>query len=442
MREGPGYKLAKHIVRTLRAAGHDAWLVGGCVRDLLLGAPAQDFDVATSATPPELLRQFPRALQVGAHFGVILIKDGDASVEVATFRSDHAYLDGRHPGRVEFERDPRQDALRRDFSINAMMMDQETGQILDFTGGREDLKAKLVRAVGEPAARFEEDHLRMLRAVRFAARLGFAIEPETLRAIRRRRALVAKVASERIQDELARILTEGGARRGFELLDESGLLEQVLPEVAAMKGVPQPPEYHPEGDVWTHVLLMLEQLERPSLTLALAVLLHDVGKPPTFQIKDRIRFHGHAETGARMAGEILAHLRFPVQATETVRLLVANHSRFQDVRNMRESTLKRFLRLDHFDELLELHRIDCVASHRRMENYEFVRRKLAEFTAEKLRPPRLITGWDLLELGYEPGPRFRSMLDAVEDAQLEGQIHTRDEAIAFVRERFPTRDGT
>ncbi len=294
-------ELARGIAQELRARGFQAYFVGGCVRDPLLGIEPQDYDIATDARPPQVLDAFPRAEQVGAHFGVVLVREGGAEVEVATFRSDHSYLDGRHPERVEFETDPRQDVLRRDFTINALLQDPATGEVLDFVGGREDLGRRTIRAIGEPEQRFREDHLRMLRAVRFAARLGFTIEPATMEAIRRLRPLIRSVAAERIRDELARILTEGGARRGFEMLDESGLLLEILPEVAAMKGVEQPPEFHPEGDVWIHTLLMLEQMRAPSLTLALGVLLHDVGKPPTFRVADRIRFDGHVEAGTAMA---------------------------------------------------------------------------------------------------------------------------------------------
>src|SRR6516225_7339591 len=293
--------LARQVIAKLRAAGHQAYLVGGCVRDLLLGVKPKDYDVATDARPDRIMDLFPRSGRVGAHFGVVLVRDVFDQVEVATFRSDHDYLDGRHPEQVRFESDPREDVLRRDFTINGLMMDPADGSVLDFVDGIADLRRGVIRAIGDPYARFREDHLRLLRAVRFAARFGFAIEPSTMDAIRRGHALILKVSGERVRDELTRILTEGGARRGFELLDESGLLADILPEVAAMKGVEQPPEYHPEGDVWTHTLILLEQLRNPSVTLALGALLHDVGKPPTFRIAERIRFDGHVEEGVRMA---------------------------------------------------------------------------------------------------------------------------------------------
>ncbi|MGA2327032.1 MAG: CCA tRNA nucleotidyltransferase [Bryobacteraceae bacterium] len=433
--------LAAEIVDRLKARGYPAYLVGGCVRDLLLGREPQDYDVATGARPEEVVCLFPNAQLVGAHFGVVIVSSGGDSVEVATFRSDHAYRDGRRPSGVEFETDPRQDVVRRDFTINGLLMDPRSGEVLDFVGGRRDIEARLIRAIGDPGARFGEDHLRMLRAIRFAARLGFEIEPGTFDAIRRLRERMRLISAERIRDEIARILTQGGARRGFELLDASGLLAQILPEVAAMKGVEQPPEFHPEGDVWTHTLMMLEGLRSPSLTLALGVLLHDVGKPSTFRAADRIRFDQHAETGAGMAVRILGRLRFSSQEIRQVEALVANHLRFKDVRKMRESTLKRFLRKERFQEHLELHRLDCVMSHGLLGNYEFVKRKTEELPREELKPRPLITGHELIAAGYQPGPAFARMLAAIEDAQLEGQIRTPDEAMSLLRARFQLPDG-
>jgi poly(A) polymerase len=429
-------ELASTIVRTLRAGGHQAWLVGGSVRDLLLGVEPKDYDVATDALPGRIAQLFPGAGQVGAHFGVMLVRAEGCEVEVATFRSDRAYSDGRRPDSVSFESNPREDALRRDFTVNGLFLDPASGVVLDFVGGREDLRCGTIRAIGDPETRFREDHLRLLRAVRFAARLGFAIEPATLEAIARLHGLIRTVSAERVRDELVRVLTEGGARRGFELLDETGLLRDILPEVAAMRGVAQPPEFHPEGDVWVHTLLLLEKLDRPSLTLALGALLHDVGKPPTFRVAERIRFDGHVEAGEKLAGRILARLRFSTGEGEQVVSLVANHMRFKDAGNMRESTLKRFLRLPRFDEHLELHRLDCLASHGRLDTWRFIRDKLAEMPGEELKPPPLVTGRDLIAEGYRPGPLFGRILAAVEDAQLECRIRSREEALALVRAQF------
>ena len=424
------------IVERLRASGHTAWLVGGCVRDLLLGRTPKDFDVATSAPPAELLKVFPGAGQVGAHFGVVLVREDGAQVEVATFRSDLAYVDGRRPEGVHFETDPRQDALRRDFTINALFLDPATGEVYDFSGGRDDLNAKLIRAIGDPERRFGEDHLRLLRAVRFAARLNFEIEPVTLRAMQRLAPLIHSVSAERVRDEIGRILTEGGARRGFELLDASGLLQEILPEIAAMKGVEQPPEFHPEGDVWIHTLMMLEQLREPSLTLALGVLLHDVGKPPTFRVAERIRFDGHVEKGVEMAHSILTRLRFPNDVIEQTEALIANHMKFKDVPRMRESTLKRFLRLPAFEEHMALHRVDCLSSHGDLGNYEFVRNKQRELPPEQLKPAPFLTGKELIAAGYRPGPMFGAVLSEIEDAQLEGRISTPEEALRMARQKL------
>jgi len=428
--------LARTIVTRLRAAGAQAYYAGGCVRDCILGRAPNDYDVATEAPPDQILRLFPDARQVGAHFGVMLISRDGAEVEVATFRSEHSYDDGRHPSQVKFETDPRLDVQRRDFTLNALLQDPLTGEVLDFVGGRADLDAKLIRAIGDPEVRFAEDHLRLLRAVRFAAVLGFEIEAGTMAAICRMAKLILDISAERVRDELARILTEGDAQRGFELLHASGLLVQVLPEIAALQGVAQPPQFHPEGDVWTHTLMMLGHLRAPSVTLALGVLLHDVGKPPTFRIAERIRFDGHMEVGARMAVDILTRLRFSSDQIRCVERLVADHLRFKDVKQMRESTLKRFLRQPHFDELLELHRLDCLASHGWLDNYDFVQSKLSELPPERLRPARLISGDDLIEAGYAPGPAFQQMLREVEDAQLEGRLHTAAEALAMVQARF------
>jgi putative nucleotidyltransferase with HDIG domain len=427
---------ARAIVERLRAAGHAAYLVGGCVRDLLMGRAPKDFDVATSATPEELLGLFPRADRVGAHFGVVLVHGEDGSIEVATFRSDLEYLDGRHPDGVRFESSPEQDALRRDFTINALLLDPTTGEILDFVGGREDLDAGLIRAIGQPERRFREDHLRLLRAVRFAARFGFEIESRTFAAIRADASLIHSVSAERVRDEISRILTEGGARRGFELLDRTGLLIEVLPEIAALKGVEQPPEYHPEGDVWTHTMLMLDGLREPPLSLALGVLLHDVGKPRTFRVAERIRFDGHVETGMEIARSLLERLRFPRQTIEQVEALIANHMKFMDVPRMRESTLKRFMRMPHFDEHMELHRLDCLSSHGGLESYEFIREKQQEALPEQLRPAPLITGRDLIAQGFHPGPLFGIVLSEIEDAQLEGVITTREDALKAAREKL------
>jgi putative nucleotidyltransferase with HDIG domain len=427
--------LAVDIIKTLRAHNHQAFLVGGCVRDRLWGIVPKDFDISTDARPDQIIPLFPRAQLVGAKFGVVLIKQtNDICVEVATFRSEGNYADGRHPEDVRFETDPARDAQRRDFTINGLFEDPLAGRIYDFVHGKQDLEARVLRTIGHPDRRFEEDHLRLLRAVRFAARFQLSVHEETLRGMQRFAPQIFQISAERIREELVRILTEGGARYGFELLDRAGLLDYVLPEVKACQGVEQPPEFHPEGDVWKHILLMLESMRNPSRTLAWGVLLHDIGKPPTFRIAERIRFDGHAEVGTEMARRRLEQLKASSEDVERVSSLVANHMRFKDVPHMRLSTLKRFLRTPHFEEHLELHRLDCLASNRRTDVYDFVRSKLTEFNTEQLRPPRLLTGDDLIQAGYLPGPAFKKVIESAETAQLEGEIDTREQALALARQ--------
>jgi len=430
--------LAERICATLRQYGHLAYFVGGCVRDLELGREPDDYDVCADARPERVQELFPRSLAVGAKFGVILVVEEGAQVEVATFRSDIGYSDGRHPDHVVYSDSPQEDVRRRDFTINGLLMDPATGEVLDYVGGRADLRAGIVRAIGDPRLRFAEDKLRMLRAVRFAARFGFRIEPKTMAAAQSLAAQITQVSPERIRDELTKLLTEGAARRGFELLEETGLLAVVLPDIARMKGVEQPPQFHPEGDVWIHTRMLLEKLPpNCSPTLAWGVLLHDVGKPPTFTPATgpgtRIRFNGHEEVGARMAEHICRELRFSNDDTEQIEALVANHMRFKDVPQMRAATLKRFVRLPRFEEHLELHRLDCLASHGSLDTYTFVQRFLVETPPEKVYPPKLVTGDDLKGMGLVPGPRFREILLAVEEAQLEGRLLDRESALQFAR---------
>ncbi len=526
------FEAALKIIETLRARGYEAYLAGGCVRDLLLGREPADYDVATSATPDVVLEMFPRTFAVGAHFGVVLVcamkpmRTARFVTEVATFRSDLSYSDGRHPDAVRYTKTAEEDVQRRDFTINGLLLDpmkvfpqglkpgafsaasdvraeartlqaetptlraeartlQEKatagprstpiasaisaqgglstsplaknasgsaqddklsreradlrGAVLDYVGGLADLDAGVVRAIGRAEKRFEEDHLRMLRGVRFAARFGFELEAETKRAIRLLPSKIHAVSRERVRDELTKMLTEGHARRAFELLDETGLLNEVLPEVARMKGVEQPAQFHPEGDVWVHTLMLLEQLEPGcSETLAWGALLHDVGKPPTFRrAPDRIRFDGHVEIGVAMGAEICRRFRFSNEETKQVLELIENHMRFMDAHRMKESTLKRFFRLPRFEEHLALNRMDCMAASGNLENWEFVRERFLSMPEEAVRPEPLITGRELIAAGYAPGARFKEMLRAAEDAQLEGTISTVEEALKLVREKFP-----
>jgi len=448
-------EFAISIVRTLRERGFQAYLVGGCVRDLLLGREPADYDVTTDATPQDVMGIFPETYAVGAQFGVVLVPVPEASadtasrvstdhpkansVEVATFRSDVGYSDGRHPDQVRFSKDPREDVERRDFTINGLLLDPMTGDVLDYVGGRQDLEAGIIRTIGNPVARFSEDKLRMLRAVRFAARFEYEIDPATFAAMQELAPQIHQVSRERVRDELTKMLTEGHARRAFLLLDESGLLKQVLPEISAMKGVEQPPQFHPEGDVFVHTLLLLDKLPQPCpSTLAWGALLHDVGKPPTFRVApDRIRFDGHVDVGVKMAQEICRRLRFSNDDTEQILALVANHMRFGDAQRMKESTLKKFIRLPRFEEHLALHRLDCQSSHGDLTSYNFTQQKMSTLAPGEVRPAPLITGRDLIAAGYQPGPRFKQILTAVEDAQLEGTLRSHEEALDFVRQQYP-----
>jgi poly(A) polymerase len=445
---------ATEIIETLRQRGFQAYLVGGCVRDLLLQREPADYDIATSATPAQVMEIFPDTYAVGAQFGVVLVPlypvpsvvepsavdlQKGSPIEVATFRSDHGYSDGRRPDEVRFSQHPQEDVARRDFTINGMMLDPMSGEVLDFVGGREELASGILRAIGDPAQRFAEDKLRMLRAVRFAARFEFEIEANIFAAIERAAHEINIVSRERVRDELTKMLTEGHGRRAFLLLDESGLLKEILPEISAMKGVQQPPEFHPEGDVFAHTLLLLENLPNPCPpTLAWGALLHDVGKPATFRVApDRIRFDNHVDVGVKIAEEICERLRFSNHDTAQILALVDNHMRFSHATRMNQSTLKKFLRMPAFDEHLALHRADSLASHRNLSTYEFVQQKLAEIPPEKIRPKPLVTGDDLIAAGYAPGPKFREILDAVEDAQLEGRLSSHEAAIKFVQAKFP-----
>jgi poly(A) polymerase len=444
---------ASAIIYTLRDRGHQAYLCGGCVRDLLLGREPADYDVTTDATPEQVMCIFPETYAVGAQFGVVLVQipgaenQRDANpgtskagvVEVATFRCDMGYSDGRHPDQVRYSKDPREDVERRDFTINGLLMDPISGQVLDYVGGQRDLESRIIRAIGDPELRFTEDKLRMLRAVRFAARFDYEINPPTFAGIERLAPQIHDVSHERVRDELTKMLTEGHARQAFLLLDRSGLLEEVLPEIIAMKGIEQPPEYHPEGDVFVHTLLLLQNLPHPCPpTLAWGALLHDVGKPSTFRVApDRIRFDGHVEVGVKMAEEICRRLRFSNDDTEQILSLVDQHMRFAQVGQMKESTLKKFLRMRQFEQHLELHRLDCQSSHGNLGLYHFVREKLDSIPPEKMRPVPLLTGDDLIAVGYPPGPRFKEILSAVEDGQLENRLQSKEEALEFVHRAFP-----
>jgi poly(A) polymerase len=444
------------IVTKLRREGYSAYFAGGCVRDQLMGIPPKDYDVATSARPEQVMRLFAHTKPVGADFGVVLVLSDGQPVEVATFRSDGSYADGRHPGTVTYTDDPRLDVMRRDFTINGLLWDPLTDTLLDYVGGHNDIRNGIIRTIGDPRQRFQEDKLRLIRAARFSARFGFELETATRNTLQDHADQIQRVSKERVRDELTKILTEGYASRGIQLLETLGLLRSLLPEISALQGVRQPPEYHPEGDVWTHTLLMLQLMDEtkrdlgggmnattdwtgnsyPSISLALGVLLHDVGKPDTFTITDRIRFNNHCEVGARMAIQICERLRFTNKQTERVAQLVRDHLKFKDLPQMKPSTLKRFLRLEGFEEHLELHRLDCLGSHRNLEIWRMTKDYLGRLAPEEIRPPLLISGDDLIALGYQPGPLFKEILTAVEDAQLNLLIQSRAEAVQWVENKF------
>jgi len=457
------------IIRRLRQEGYSAYFAGGCVRDQLMGNTPKDYDIATSARPEQVMRFFPQTVTVGAQFGVVLVLIDGQQVEVATFRSDGDYPDGRHPDEVTYTDDARLDVLRRDFTINGLLWDPLTETLLDYVGGREDIRSRTIRTIGDPRHRFREDKLRLIRAARFSARFGFELEAGTHHTIQVLADQVLQVSKERLRDELIKFLTEGYASRGIQLLETLGLLRPILPEISDLQGVEQPPEFHPEGDVWVHTLLMLQLIDEtrqslaqgsnptatdwaaipengiyPSISLALGVLLHDVGKPQTFEVKDRIRFNNHCEVGARMALRICDRLRFTQKHTERVVQLVRDHLKFKDLPQMRPATLKRFLRQEGFEEHLELHRLDCLGSHRNLDLWRISKDYLTHLKPEEIRPVPLISGDDLIALGYRPGPTFKEILKAVEDAQLDLVIHDRAQALNWVEshfERKPTSSG-
>ena len=429
---------ARDVASRLREAGHIAYFAGGCVRDLIRGKEAKDFDIATDATPEKVQKLFSRTYAVGAHFGVIVVLENGFQFEVATFRTDDSYVDGRRPVSVQFA-SPEEDARRRDFTINGMFFDPVADRVIDFVGGQKDLEGKLLRAIGVPAERFAEDRLRMLRAVRFATVLDFKIEETTWSALLEGAPTITQISAERIRDELVKTFLSPHRLRGWDLLDESGLMQAVLPELEAMKGVQQPPQFHPEGDVFRHTRLMLSLLpESVSVPLVFSVLLHDVAKPLTSTIDEtgRIRFSGHDKLGAEITEQIMERLRFSRAEIDATVEMVRQHMVFKDVPKMRVAKLKRFMARPTFHEELELHRVDCEGSHQMLDNYEFLLNKQAEFANEPIIPPPLVRGEDLIAMGLRPGPKFGEILEAVETRQLEGGLRDRDEALAWIRKEY------
>jgi poly(A) polymerase len=429
---------ARQIAERLRVAGNTAYFAGGCVRDLLRGQLPQDFDIATDARPEVVQKIFPRTYAVGAHFGVIVVLEEDFQFEVATFRSDGAYLDGRRPVEVHFAT-AEEDAARRDFTINGMFFDPEKNEVIDFVGGRADLEGRVVRAIGDPAQRFAEDRLRMLRAVRFATVLDFEIEAATWDAVVASAASIHQISAERIRAELVKIFLSPHRARGWDLLDASSLLHAILPEMEAMKGCEQPPQFHPEGDVFKHTRIMLKMLPaEASLPLVFSVLFHDVAKPPTATVDEegRIRFNGHDRIGAEMTEQIMERLRFSRAEIDATVEAVRQHMVFKDVPNMRVAKLKRFMARPTFEDELELHRVDCASSHAMLDNYEFLLKKKEEFANEPIIPPPLVRGDDLIAMGMKPGPMFGEILEAVETRQLEGALKDREEALEWIKAEF------
>ena len=423
-------QLATSIVRTLREKGHEAYFVGGCVRDVILGRKPSDFDIASDAGPARVKKYFAHVIPVGEAFGVMIVRLGGHSFEVSTFRTEGAYKDGRRPDKVEFS-DAKSDASRRDFTVNGLFYDPVTKKTMDWVGGVKDIRRRVIRTIGNPATRFKEDKLRMLRAIRFAANLGFKIEPKTFAAIRRMHRQITVVSSERIREELVKLFTGPDPAQGLVWLDRSGLLEIVLPEVSAMKGVQQPKQYHPEGDVFKHTKLMLEKLDRAPLVLAFGCLLHDIGKPRTFKRSDRIRFNNHDRVGARMAEEVLTRLKFSNEQKRQIVACVDGHMRFKDARQMKESTLKRMFQRDTFETELEQHRLDCLASHGDLSIWRFMKKKLRGLSREEIRPEPFLKGRDLLAMGFAPGPKIGQLLKEAEEKQLNGDFRTREDAAAW-----------
>lgn len=427
--------LATEIVKRFRSQGFEAYFAGGSVRDMLLGEAPKDYDIATNATPEEVKKIFPKTIPVGEKFGVVIVVLEDENFEIATFRAEGVYSDGRRPDTVTFT-SPKEDALRRDFTINGLLYDPLSEKVLDYVGGQKDIQARRIQTIGDPEKRFKEDKLRLLRAIRFASTLSFELERETFEAVKRLASEIQGVSPERIRDELVKIFTRKGAGRGLELLSESGLLKEILPEVEVMKGVNQPPEFHPEGDVFVHTKLMLEKLDHPSTVLAFACLLHDVGKPLTYEVRDRIRFNEHAEVGAEVSEKILERLRFSNREKEEIVICIKNHMRFKEVQRMRPGKLKRLLQQGTFPEELELHRIDCASSHGNLGNWEFLKKKLGEYSQEEIAPQPFVTGDDLLHLGFAEGPLVGKILEELKELQLEGELSSREEALSWIKAHY------
>lgn len=431
-------KLAERIARRFHDKGYTAYFAGGCVRDLIMRRSVYDYDIATNAEPDEVESLFPKTVPVGKAFGVVRVILDKEAFEVATFRKEAGYADGRHPSHVTFT-SPETDAGRRDFTVNGLFYDPIKRRVIDFVKGRDDIRCRLIRAIGEPGERFGEDYLRLLRAIRFASSLGFTIEKGTWKAIMANSSAITRVSAERIREELTKMFTRRGAGLGLRLLAQSGLLAHILPEVDAMRGVKQPKEFHPEGDVFVHTALMMDLLRSPSVELAFAALLHDVGKPPTFKVTDRIRFYEHSEVGARITEKILKRLRFSNKEIDAITAIVGNHMRFMHVKEMREGKLKNLMAKPTFFDELELHRIDCKASHGDVSNWYFLKSRFKKYKEIEIKPHPLVRGDDLIKEGYKPGPYMGEILRALYDEQLENRFKDKHQALRWVKNKFPKK---
>ncbi|MBI4228964.1 MAG: CCA tRNA nucleotidyltransferase [Deltaproteobacteria bacterium] len=434
--------MAKDIVGHLKRAGFKAFFVGGCVRDIAMNIPPKEYDITTSATPQDVMKIFPSTIPVGVSFGVVLVLEGNNKFEVASFRKEEKYTDGRHPDRVVYSTDEKDDVMRRDFTINGMLYEPFEEMVIDLVGGLDDIKKRIIKTIGKPDDRFKEDKLRMLRAIRFGAGLDFKIEEKTFLSIKSLARSISQVSKERIRDEIIKIITQNNPGKGLKLLRESKLLRYILPDVEKMNGVPQPPQFHPEGDVFNHTCMILDKLYEitggaGSPELAMGALLHDVGKPDTYSVSDRIRFNGHDRIGARMAKNICKDLKFSNKQIEIITSLVKEHLKFKDVFKMREATIKRFLGMSNFDDHLKLHLADCLASHGSTEAYEFIVKKLKDYKKEELKPKPLLNGYDLIDMGYPRGPLYTKILDSLEEAQLEGIVKNKEDAKGFILKEFP-----
>ncbi len=426
---------AVQIVQTLQEHGYKAFLAGGCVRDMIMGKESFDYDIATDAMPHDVIRIFQKTIPVGIQFGVVIVVKEGHNFEVATFRTEDSYSDGRHPDRISFST-PENDVKRRDFTINGLLYDPVKDEILDYVGGRKDIEAGIVRTIGDPIERFTEDKLRMIRAARFACRFHFSIHKDTQQAIMQLAPQIHMVSAERIREELEKIITGPNPHIGIKLLEELHLLQEILPEVSNTRGVQQPENFHPEGDVFIHTLLALSKMENPSWTLAMGVLLHDIGKAVTFTVTDRIRFNLHEKVGADMATEICDRLKTSTDDKERIRWLVLKHLCFKDAQKMRLNKLKRLFAEEGYPELAELCRADALASSGDLSDYDYCQEMFQKLSREEVKPEPLITGHDLIAMGLKPGPLFKEILTKIEDEQLDGNLTTKETAIERVKELF------